>query len=175
MKNNNNTIWKIDPSHSEVNFKVKHMMISTVSGGFDSFTGKLETKDDHDFKNSVFSLIAQTDSINTKNKDRDTHLKSDDIFGAKDHPSISFVSKSFDGEMILGDLTIKGITNEIKLDADYIGTAVDDNNQTKAGFEFEGHLSRKDFGINWNAITEAGNIVVSDKVRLNISLQFIKQ
>lgn len=175
MEKNKKTVWKIDLTHSEVNFKVKHMMISTVSGSFDKFVGKVETTGDNDFKNAEFSFEAQTDSINTKNNDRDTHLKSNDIFGTEDHSTISFVSKSFDGETMVGDLKIKGVTNEIKLDAEYNGTAVDAAGQTKVGFEFEGQLSRKDFGINWNTVTEAGNIVVSDKVRLIISLQFVRQ
>src|SRR5690606_21519479 len=174
MDNTLNTTWKIDATHSEINFKVKHMMISTVTGSFENFDGKVETSNE-DFKNGAFSFSAETDSVNTNNNDRDTHLKSDDFFGAENFPNLTFTSKSFDGEKMVGDLTIKGVTKEITLDTDYNGTAVDPYGQTKAGFEFEGSISRKDFGLTWSAVTEAGSIVVSDKVKLIASLQFIKQ
>ena len=168
------TLWKIDPTHSEINFKVKHMMISTVSGSFEKFDGKVESEDD-DFRNGNFSFSAEIDSVNTNNKDRDNHLKSDEFFGAETNPMLSFKSKSFDGEKMVGDITIKGVTKEVILNTEYNGIAVDPYGQTKAGFEFEGSLNRKDFGLTWNAITEAGSVVVSDKVKLIASLQFIKQ
>ncbi|SRX55922.1 YceI family protein [Aequorivita sp. CIP111184] len=171
---NTKTTWNIDTTHSEINFKVKHMMISTVSGSFEKFEGKVETTND-DFKNGAFSFSADIDSVNTNNKDRDNHLKSDDFFGAEKNPKLIFKSKSFDGEKIVGDLTIKGITREVTLDTEYNGTAVDPYGQTKAGFEFEGQINRKDFDLTWSAVTEAGNVVVSDKVKLIASLQFIKQ
>lgn len=171
---NTKTIWNIDTTHSEINFKVKHMMISTVSGSFEKFDGKVETSNG-DFKNGNFSFDAEIDSVNTNNKDRDNHLKSDDFFGAEKNPKLTFKSKSFDGEKMVGDLTIKGVTKEVTLDADYNGSAVDPYGQTKAGFEFEGNINRKDFGLTWSAVTEAGSIVVSDTVKLNASIQFIKQ
>lgn len=174
METNNKKTWKIDLAHSEVTFKVKHMMISTVSGSFEEFNGKVETTND-DFKNAQFSFSAEVNSVNTKSKDRDNHLKSDDFFGADNHPKLTFTSKSFDGEKIVGDLTIKGVTKQIELDAEYNGTAVDPYGNTKAGFEFEGQISRKDFGLSWNSVTEAGNVVVGDKVKLIVALQFIKQ
>lgn len=174
MENKAHTIWKIDTTHSEINFKVKHMMISTVTGSFEKFDGKVETENE-DFKNAKFSFSAEINSVNTNNKDRDTHLKSDDFFGSEKHPQLTFQSKSFDGEKMVGDLTIKGVTKEITLDTEFNGTAVDPYGQTKAGFEFEGQVNRKDFGLTWDAVTEAGNVVVSDKVKLIASLQFIKQ
>lgn len=174
MQNKNVTIWKLDPAHSEVSFKVRHMMISTVTGNFENFDAKVESADD-DFKDAKFTFTAKTASVNTNNKDRDTHLKSDDFFGAEAHPELTFTSKSFNGNKMVGDLTIKGVTKTIELDAEYNGTMVDPYGQTKAGFEFEGQINRKDFGLNWNTVTEAGGIVVSDTVRLIISLQFIKQ
>ncbi len=174
MDNNTKTTWKIDATHSEINFKVKHMMISTVTGSFDKFDGKVETTND-DFKNAKFTFSAKIDSINTNNLDRDNHLKSEDFFGAEKHPQLTFTSKSYDGNKMVGDITIKGTTKEITLDVDYNGTAVDPYGQTKAGFEFEGQLNRKDFDLNWDAVTEAGNVVVSNKVKLIASIQFIKQ
>ncbi len=168
------TTWNIDTTHSEITFKVKHMMISTVSGSFEKFDGKVESANE-DFKNGDFSFSAEIDSVNTNNKDRDNHLKSDEFFGAEKNPKLTFKSKSFDGEKMVGDLTIKGVTKEVTLETEYNGTAVDPYGQTKAGFEFEGNISRKDFGLTWNAVTEAGSVVVSDKVKLIASLQFIKQ
>lgn len=174
MDNLLNSTWNIDPSHSEINFKVKHMMISTVTGSFEKFGGNVITATD-DFKNANFSFSAEIDSVNTNNKDRDTHLKSDDFFGADKFPKLTFTSKSFDGEKMVGDITIKEITKEIILNVEYNGTGVDPYGQTKSGFEIEGQISRKDFGLTWNSVTEAGSVVVSDKVKLIASLQFIKQ
>lgn len=174
MDTNSKTTWNIDTAHSEINFKVKHMMISTVSGQFQNFEGNAKTED-NDFNNAKFSFTAEIDSINTNNTDRDTHLKSDEFFGAANNPQLTFKSKSFDGETLLGDLTIKGVTKEITLNTDFNGIAVDGYGQTKAGFEMEGQINRKDFGLSWNAVTEAGSVVVSDKVKLIASLQFIKQ
>jgi len=174
MENKKITIWKMDPAHSEVNFKVKHMMITTISGSFEKFDAQIEAVDD-DFQNAGYRFSAQISSVNTKNKDRDNHLKSDDFFGAEAYPELTFISKSFDGEKMVGDLTIKGVTKEIALNAAYNGTAVDSYGQTKAGFEFEGQINRKDFGLNWNYVTEAGNIVVSDTVKILVAFEFIKQ
>lgn len=169
-----NTTWKVDPAHSEIGFKVRHMMISTVSGSFEEFDATIESEDDS-FKNAEFTFTAPVASISTKNKDRDTHLKSDDFFNAEKFPTISFKSKSFDGETMVGDLTIRDVTKEISLQVEFHGIAEDTYGQTKAGFEATGSINRKDFNLNWNAVTEAGNIVVSDKVNLIINCQFIKQ
>ena len=170
----NNTNWSIDNAHSEIAFKVKHMMISTVTGHFEDFEASAKTNGDN-FNNAVIEFSAKTASINTKNKDRDTHLKSDDFFNSEKFPEMKFVSKSFDGEHLIGDLTIRDITKEITLNADFNGVAVDPYGQTKAGFEITGELNRKDFNLTWSAITEAGSIVVSDKVKLVVDVQFIKQ
>ncbi len=168
------TIWKIDPTHSEIDFKVKSMMISTVSGHFEEFEGSVESNDDN-FKDASFNFTAQIDSIDTNNKDRDNHLNSDDFFNAAKYPQLKFVSKSFHGDKLIGDLTIRDVTKEISLDVDYNGTVVDLHGKTKAGFDMEGSLSRKDFNLKWNVVTEAGNIVASDKVKLIVSAQFVKQ
>ena len=170
----NNTNWSVDNSHSEIAFKVKHMMISTVTGHFQDFEATAKTNGD-DFTNAKLDFSAKTASINTKNKDRDAHLKSDDFFNSEKFPEMKFVSKSFDGEHLIGDLTIREVTKEITLNADFNGVAVDPYGQTKAGFEITGELNRKDFNLTWSAITEAGSIVVSDKVKLVVDVQFIKQ
>lgn len=174
MEKATQTTWKVDQSHSEVQFKIKHMMISTVSGNFNSFDASIESNDDN-FINADFKFSAEIDSIDTKNSDRDGHLKSDDFFNAAEFPQLTFTSKSFDGSKMSGDLTIRNITKEIVLDAEFNGIADDMYGQTKAGFTINGSLSRKDFNLSWNAITEAGNVVVSDNVKLAMDLQFIKQ
>ncbi|WP_299670288.1 YceI family protein [uncultured Polaribacter sp.] len=168
------TKWNVDAAHSEIGFKAKHMMISTVKGAFEEFDASLETESE-DFKNANFSFTAQVASINTKNKDRDTHLKSEDFFNAATYPQMSFESTSYDGEELVGNLTIKDVTKEVRLSMDFNGVAVDPYGQTKAGFEITGKINRKDFGLTWNAVTEAGSIVVSDTVQMAIDLQFIKE
>ena len=168
------TKWILDPSHSEVSFKVKHMMISTVTGHFDEFEASIETEQE-DFKNAEMRFSAKVDSINTKNSDRDAHLKSEDFFNATAHPELSFTSTAFDGEKLTGKITLRGVTKEITLEVDYNGIVEDPYGQTKAGFEFTGSLNRKDFELSWSAVTEAGNVVVSDKVKLIVNAQFIKQ
>ncbi|MDD2982690.1 MAG: YceI family protein [Crocinitomicaceae bacterium] len=170
----NNTNWSIDNAHSEVAFKVKHMMISTVTGHFGDFTATAKTNGDN-FSNAVVEFSAKTASLDTKNKDRDAHLQSDDFFNSEKYPELKFVSKSFDGENLVGDLTIRDVTKEVTLNAEFNGVAVDPYGQTKAGFEITGEVSRKDFNLTWNAVTEAGSIVVSDKVKLVADVQFIKQ
>lgn len=167
------TKWNIDPTHSEISFKVKHMMISIVTGHFEDLNASVESEND-DFINADFNFIAKIDSINTKNSDRDAHLKSDDFFNADLYPEMIFNSTSFDGSSLVGDLRIRDITKEISLDVDFNGIAVDPYGQTKAGFEITGSINRKDFNLTWNAITEAGSIVVSDTIKLIVDLQFIK-
>lgn len=169
-----NTKWSIDQAHSEIAFKVKHMMISTVTGHFEDFDATVKT-DGENFKNAEFSFTAKTASINTKNKDRDNHLKSDDFFNSEKFPDLKFVSKSFDGDKLIGDLTIRDVTKQISLDAELNGVAVDSYGQTKAGFEIKGDINRKEFNLTWSAVTEAGNVVVSDKVKLVIDAQFTKE
>jgi polyisoprenoid-binding protein YceI len=170
----NNTNWTIDNTHSEIAFKVKHLMISTVTGHFEDFEANAKTDGDN-FNNAMIAFSAKTNSINTKNNDRDTHLKSDDFFNSEKYPEMTFVSKSFTGEQLIGDLTIRDVTKEITLNAELNGIAVDPYGQTKAGFEIKGEINRKDFNLTWSAVTEAGSIVVSDKVKLVIDVQFIKQ
>lgn len=173
MSKKESTHWKIDAAHAEISFKVKHMMISTVTGHFEEFDATIVTDNDA-FLDADFDFSAKSASINTKNKDRDNHLKSNDFFNVKEYPEITFKSKSFDGNRLTGDLTIRDVTKEIVLKVDFNGIAVDPYGQTKAGFEMTGEVNRKDFNLNWSTVTETGNIVVSDSVKLNIDLQFIK-
>ena len=171
--------WVIDPTHSEVIFKVKHLVISTLTGYFREFSGSLETIDES-FKNAVAQFEATIDSIDTNNADRDAHLKSDDFFAAAEFPSLKiknakFNSRTEDSFEVDALIEIRGIERPVKLQAELGGVMVDPYGQTKAGFEISGKINRKDFGLNWSAVTEAGGIVVSDEVRLVASLQFVKQ
>lgn len=172
------TLWKIDPTHSEVQFKVKHLVISTVTGSFGSYEGKIKA-DAEDFENAKATFTADIDSISTNNEDRDKHLKSDDFFNAGKYPKLKFESKNFekvgDGEYkVTGDLTIRDVTKKIELDVVHGGTVDDPYGNTKAGFEVTGTINRKEFGLTWDAVTEAGNVVVGDKIKLQLNVQFIQ-
>jgi len=171
------TKWIIDPTHSEVAFKVKHLVISTVTGYFRKFEGNAESTSD-DFSGATVAFSLAVDSIDSNQSDRDQHLKSADFFDTANFPTISFAGKLVNqgGDyQLVGDLTLKGITKEVALEVTYGGTVGDPYGQTKAGFEIEGKINRKDFGLTWSAITEAGSVVVSDQVRLQFSVQLVKQ
>lgn len=180
MTTTTNTLWKIDPTHSEVQFKVKHLVISTVTGNFGSYEGSIETGGEgNDFKNAKATFAADIDSISTNNKDRDQHLKSDDFFNAEAYPQLTFESASFEktGDQsykVTGDLTIRDVTKQIELDVVHGGTVEDPYGNTKAGFEVTGSINRKEFGLTWNAVTEAGNVVVGDEIKLQMNIQLIQ-
>ena len=167
------TKWILDPTHSEITFKVKHMMISNVKGSFRTFNAEIESEDEF-FANAKTTATIQTDSVFTNNTDRDNHLKSAEFFNAEVHPTITFKSQALNNS-IVGNLTINGITKPVNLDVDFGGINVDPWGNTKAGFSFEGKISRKDFGLNWNAALEAGGVMVSDDVKVAGELQFVKQ
>ncbi|MFZ4931323.1 YceI family protein [Chryseobacterium sp. Mn2064] len=167
------TKWILDPTHSELTFKVKHMMISNVKGSFRTFTAEIEAEDEF-FTNAKTTATIQTDSVFTNNTDRDNHLKSAEFFNAEAHPTITFESQALNNA-IVGNLTINGVTKPVTLDVDFGGINVDPWGNTKAGFSFEGKISRKDFGLNWNAALEAGGVMVSDDVKIAGELQFVKQ
>ena len=175
-----NVKWALDPMHSEVQFKVKHLMITTVTGYFQTFQVEAETADDQ-FTNAT-SVLFTTDvnTINTNNEQRDTHLKSADFFDAENHGQIKFVGNKYenvggDQYKLHGDLTIKGITKPVTVDVEFGGIVVDPYGQTKAGFTVTGKISRKEFGLTWNAVTEAGSVVVSDEIKLLAEIQLVKQ
>ena len=173
------TLWTIDQSHSEIHFKVKHLMVSTVTGSFSNYEGQVETEGDS-FENAKVSFSADIDSISTGNGQRDGHLKSADFFDAANHPKLTFVSTSFtktgeDTYTVTGDLTIRGTTKPITLKAEYGGQMVDFYGNTKAGFELVGTIKRKEYGLSWDAVTEAGGVVVSDDVKLVLNVQVAKQ
>jgi len=172
------TTWKIDPTHSEINFKVKHLVVSTVTGHFSKFDASIESNKE-DFSDSKISFEADVNSIDTKNEQRDGHLKSADFFDAEKYPKMTFVSKSVkkisDHELqVTGNLTLRGVTKEITLEVIYNGTVAGFGGTEVAGFEVRGKVNRFDFGLQWNALTEAGGVVVSNEVKIEILAEFNK-
>lgn len=169
--------WEIDPSHSEIHFKIKHLGIAYLTGRFDEISGTVLAEEQ--FENASFSFNAKTNSINTNDKNRDTHLKSPDFFDIEKYPSISFTSSKFKriGNScfeILGKLTIKEISKPIILHIDYGGTSIDHWGNTKAGLKIKGVINRKDYGLNWNAAIESGGLLVSEEVRINANIELIQ-
>jgi polyisoprenoid-binding protein YceI len=175
-----NVRWVVDPAHSEIQFKVKHLMITTVTGYFERFNIEAETTDDQFTDATKVIFTADVDSINTNNEQRDTHLRSADFFHAEEHGQVRFEGRNYEnvgGERykLHGDLTIRGVTKPITVDVEFGGIVVDPYGQTKAGFTVSGKISRKEFGLTWNAVTEAGSVVVSDEIRLLAEVQLVKQ
>jgi len=173
------TKWAIDPTHSEIGFKVKHMMFTNVSGKFDKYDGTFLTEDDS-FENATIEFSADVDSINTGNTDRDNHLKSGDFFNGEKNPKLTFKSSSFtkkDDENfeLAGDLGLNGVTKFVKLPVEFGGLMKDPWGNTKAALNITGKINRKDWNLNWNSALETGGVLVSEEVRLNIELQLVKQ
>lgn len=173
------TKWAIDPAHTEVQFKVKHLVISTVSGKFEKFDGVVYSSKP-DFSDAEAEFSVDVDSVNTSQSDRDGHLKSADFFDAANHPKLTFkstgVKKTGDSEYVMtGDLSIRGVTKPVQLTVEYGGTTKDPWGNTKAGFEITGKINRKDFGLTWSAVTETGGLVVADEVKLQLAVELAKQ
>ena len=174
-----NTKWVIDPLHSNVQFKIKHLVISTITGSFESFQGSLTT-DSNDFSGADIEFSISVNSIHTNQENRDHHLKSEDFFDSEKCPAIIFRSSSFinngnDEYALVGDLTIRDVTRKVTLSVEYGGTDIDLHGNTKAGFEITGKIDRKEFGLVLDGVTEAGTIVLGAEVRIDINLQFTKQ
>ena len=169
------TKWLIDNAHSEVFFKVKHMVISTVTGEFTQFESSIDSETD-DFSNAKFIFSADIASINTKMTDRDNHLKSADFFDSANYPKLTFVSTTgLQNGKITGTFTIKDVSKEITLDVDFGGVIKDPWGNQRAGFEISGKINRKDFGLNWSQVTEAGGLVVANEIILQINAEFVEQ
>ena len=172
------TTFKIDQAHSDILFKVKHLMITTVTGQFTSFEGEMESSNE-DFSDAKISFSADVNSIDTRNEQRNEHLKGDDFFNAAEFPKILFqngsLAKTGDNYTLSGDLTIRNNTKQVTLSATYSGKMTDPWGQVKVGFEAEGVIKRKEFGLMWDTVTEAGGVVVSDEVKLILNVQFVQQ
>nr|MBI1228816.1 hypothetical protein [Cytophagales bacterium] len=173
------TKWIIDPTHSEVSFKVKHLVISTVTGYFRSFEGSASSPSEDNFDGATIEFSADIDSIDTNQKDRDAHLKSADFFDAATNPKLTFANgileKKGDDYVLKGDLTMRETTLPVTMDVELGGVAGDPYGNTKAGFEIQGKVSRKAYGLTWSAVTEAGSVVVGDEVKIIASIQLVKQ
>ncbi|MBX0291329.1 YceI family protein [Hymenobacter sp. HSC-4F20] len=173
------TTWVIDPTHSEVQFKIKHLVISTVTGSFKKFEGQAVTENDS-FENARITFALDVNSIDTNQEQRDEHLRNNDFFDAATYPQITFTSTSLtakgDAEYKLtGNMTIKNVTKPVTLDVEFGGVATDFYGNEKAGFEISGKINRKEFGLTFHAVTEAGSIVLGDDVKLSASVQLVKQ
>lgn len=171
--------WAIDPTHSEIGFKVKHMMFTNVSGKFNLFDATIENEDDH-FETSKINFSAEVNSIDTNNSDRDNHLRSADFFDTDNFAKLTFVSTSIskvnEGNYIInGDLTIKDVTKSISLETEYSGLMKDPWRNTKAGLSVNGKINRKEFGLTWNAALETGGVLVGEEIKLVAEIQLIKQ
>ena len=173
------TIWKLDPTHSEVQFKVKHLMITTVTGYFKTFDLQVVTETEDFTTAKKIEFTADIDSIDTNNQQRDTHLKSADFFNADEHRQLRFVGTKYeangDAAKLHGELTLRGVTKPLTVNVEFGGIVVDPYGQTKAGFTVSGKISRKEFGLTWNAVTEAGQVVVSDEIKIHAEVQLVKQ
>lgn len=173
------TKWAVDPMHSEVEFKVRHLVISTVTGKFKSFDGEIKTTNENDFDGAEVSFSVNINSIDTNAPDRDAHLKSDDFFAADKHPHMIFKGKFHKtGENtydITGPITIRETTKEITFEGELGGIMKDGYGNTKSGFEITGKVNRKEFGLTWSQVTETGGVVVGDEVKMHLNLQFGKQ
>ncbi len=171
--------WSLDPTHSEVGFKVKHMMFTNVSGKFNSYSVEMSNEDD-DFSTSEISFSADISSIDTNNTDRDNHLKSGDFFDAEKFPQMIFkstgIEKKSDSDYVVnGNLTIKDVTKPVSLKAEYSGLMKDPWGNIKAGLSIETKINRKDFGLTWNAALETGGVLVGEDVRILAEIQIVKQ
>lgn len=170
--------WNLDPSHSEVTFKVKHMMITNVSGSFNEFTVDATTEGE-DFTKSEVSFSAKAASVNTNSEQRDGHLRSPEFFDAEKFPELKFKATKYervsgDDYKLHGDLTIRDVTKNISLNVEFGGIQKDPWGNMKAGFTITGKINRKDFGLTWNAALETGGVMVSDEVRINCEIQLVK-
>jgi polyisoprenoid-binding protein YceI len=179
---NAQTNWKVDGSHSKLGFSVTHMMVTETEGKFKIYEGKVSSKTEMDFTDAAIDFTADVASINTEDEKRDGHLKSPDFFDAEKFPKITFKSTSMkpDGKnktsyILEGDLTMKGVTKKVKLLA--IGaskTVKDPYGNIKNGFKVTGTINRKDFGLGWNAVLEAGGVAVSETVKLDLNIELNK-
>lgn len=173
------TKWSLDPTHSEIQFKVKHLMISTVTGSFNKFNGTVETNGE-DFTTAKVEFTADIDSISTNNEQRDAHLKNGDFFDAENHPQLVFKSEKLeklDDETfkLHGTLNMRGVSNKVALNAEFGGITVDPWGNTRVGFSVTGKVNRYDYGISFGAVTETGGLLLGDEVKIFSNVELVKQ
>lgn len=172
------TKWEIDPTHSKVGFKVKHLMISNVLGSFREFSGEVKTTG-NDFSTAIISFSLNTASVDTEMADRDGHLRSPDFFDSEKFPVISFSGSGLkdlgdDIYELTGSLKIKDVSKPVKLSVEFGGIMSDPWGNVKAGFSISGKINRKEFGLNWNAALEAGGVLVGEEVRIDCDIELVK-
>lgn len=175
----NSTKWVLDPTHSEVLFKVKHLMITNVKGEFRKMQAEVNSIG-NDFSKASVKVTIDAASVFTNDDNRDGHLKSADFFDVENHKEITFAGTSFDklddeNYKLKGMLTIKGVSKEVALDVEFGGINKDPWGNEKAGFSLSGKINRKEWGLNWNAALETGGVLVSEEVKINAEVQFVKQ
>jgi polyisoprenoid-binding protein YceI len=173
------TKWLLDPMHSELQFKIKHLMISNVSGALKNFSAEVETEDE-DFSSAKINLAAQMDSISTNNEQRDAHLRNSDFFEVEKYPELKFKSTKVeevdsDTFMLYGELTMKGVTKPVKLNVEFNGATKDPWGGERAGFVITGKINRADWGINFNSVLETGGVVLGEEVKINSEIELVKQ
>jgi polyisoprenoid-binding protein YceI len=178
MKTDEKTKWTIDPAHSKIGFKVKHLMISNVMGNFRDFEGQVTTNG-NDLSTANISFSLNSASVDTEMADRDTHLKSADFFDVGSYPKITFSGsglKDLGDDMyeLTGNLVIKGVTKKVVLPVEFGGLMTDPWGNVKAGFSIGGKINRKEWGLNWNAVLEAGGVLLSDEVKIICDVQLVK-
>jgi polyisoprenoid-binding protein YceI len=164
--------WTVDPAHTEVGFVARHLMVSKVRGKFTEFEGTVKIGDD--ITDSQVTAVVQLASVDTGSADRDAHLRSADFFDVENNPTMSFTSTEVTEDTLKGDLTIKGITKPVEFELDFNGLATDPWGNTKAGFEAEAEINRKDWGLEWNVALEGGGVLVSDKIKITLDVQLVK-
>ena len=169
--------WSIDRAHTRLGFAVRHMMISTVRGEFQEYSGTVELNPD-DFTQSRFEGEVEVASITTRNEQRDNHLRTNDFFDVPNHPKLSFKSTAIerkgDDYVVKGDLTIRGTTKEVAFDVEFAGAVVGFGGKRSAGFSATATINRRDFGVNFGAVLEAGGLVVADKVKLELEVEVVE-
>lgn len=173
------TKWALDPTHSEIGFKIRHMMITNVSGTFEKFDVQAEAED-ADFSTASVEFTAEVDSISTGNADRDNHLKSPEFFDAAKYPLVKFVStriekKDSENFVVYGDLTLRNVTRPVTLDVEFGGIGKDPWGNEKAGFTVSGKINRTEFDLAWNAALETGGVLVSEDVKLTGEIQLVRK
>jgi len=174
-----NTKWTVDPTHSEIGFKIRHLMITNVSGKFEQFEAEVQTENE-DFATAQIQATIKTASVNTSNLQRDEHLRNSDFFEVENHPDILFTSakvEKIDNENFIlhGNLTLKGITKPVKLNIEYSGITKDPWGGQRAGFVITGKINRGEFGLSFNAALETGGLVLGEEVKINSEIQLVKQ
>lgn len=173
------TTWNIDPTHAEIAFAVRHLMLSTVRGRFGAVTGTVQFDETNPTASKV-DVTIDVASIDTRQEMRDNHLRSPDFFDVANYPTLRFVSKTIEGDVngeftLIGDLTIRGVTKEVALDASLQGRGIDPWGNDRMGFEARGKISRGAFGLTWNQALEAGGVAVGDEVKLSLDVEIVKQ